>query len=125
MAIIHKTVKIPIYCCTLNLLYDKEKEVDEILNELNLNNEDDYSENCEALTFIHNEQYWIVFNKNITPGIIAHESKHLVNFIYLQIDANLSLNEDEFECYLLGYIVDLIHKFVKENKIKLKESTFV
>ena len=44
-----------------------------------------------------------------TPGIVAHEAKHLVNYIFKDRFVELDLENDEPEAYLLGFIVDKIH----------------
>lgn len=45
-----------------------------------------------------------------TPGIIAHEAKHLTNHIFDIVGVDLDLYNDEPECYLLGWIVNRIHE---------------
>lgn len=50
-----------------------------------------------------------------TPGIIAHEAKHLVNAIFVDIGQELDLHNDEAECYLLGWIVDRVHELNKKH----------
>lgn len=50
-----------------------------------------------------------------TPGIIAHESKHIVNHIFEDVCQRLDLYNDEAECYLLGWVVDRIHEFINQK----------
>jgi len=50
-----------------------------------------------------------------TPGIIAHEAKHLVNNIFIDISHELDPYNDEPECYLLGWIVNRIHEMIPEK----------
>lgn len=47
-----------------------------------------------------------------TPGIIAHEAKHLVNLLFGYIGHRLDMYNDEVECYLLGWCVNRIHEVV-------------
>lgn len=122
---VHEKHKIPIYHNTLNLVYDKEIEISSMMEKLGIEDDEMDSEESDGYTFIHEEEYWIFFHNNVTPGIIAHEAKHYVNFVWAQIRGELSLEQDEFEAYFLGYSVDLIHKFIKENKIILKESEYI
>lgn len=51
----------------------------------------------------------------ITHGIIAHECLHAVNKIFLLIGQKLDLENDEFEAYLLGWMVDLVHRVFNER----------
>jgi len=50
-----------------------------------------------------------------TPGIIAHEAKHLVNNIFIEIGHTLDCYNDEPEAYLLGWIVNRIHELLNKN----------
>lgn len=47
---------------------------------------------------------------DLTPAEVAHEAKHLVNEIFIDISAQLDLNNDEFECYLLQWVMEEIYK---------------
>lgn len=61
--------------------------------------------------------YLTAFNiREVTIGLIAHESKHLLNRIYLHNDIKLDLGNDEPECYLLSWLVNRIY----ENWMKVK-----
>lgn len=59
-------------------------------------------------------------------GEIAHEVKHLVNFIFSYAGVKLSLTNDESECYFLERIVDMAHNtvnlykklYIKPKKVK-------
>ena len=120
---VHEKHKIPVYSNTLNLVYDDKCEIHEMIEKLEIEDEgiDDILENSESstgYTFCANGEYWICYHKNFNHGVIAHEIKHYLNFIYAQLDCKLSLEEDEHEAYFLGYITDLAYKFIKENKIK-------
>lgn len=50
------------------------------------------------------------------PGEIAHEAKHLVNFVFSYAGVRLSLTNDESECYFLGRIVDMVHNTINNYK---------
>lgn len=68
--------------------------------------------------FWKDEELYIVFNtenKLPTPGIIAHEAKHLVNNIFIHIHHKLSRWNDEPEAYLLGWVVDTIHELISNE----------
>ena len=69
--------------------------------------------------FYEKDELFIVFSTERkgypTPGIIAHESKHLVNNIFIEISHDLDRHNDEPEAYLLGWIVDRIHELLNKN----------
>jgi hypothetical protein len=65
--------------------------------------------------------YPVLFSRNVTPGLIAHEAKHLVNKIYADLDISLDKYNDEAEAYLLSWIVNRIWE-VKTKYEKLLNS---
>ena len=55
----------------------------------------------------------------MTPGIIAHESYHLLNYLYKDLDIYHSLDNDEASAYLLSWIVNRITETkTKFDKLK-------
>lgn len=67
--------------------------------------------------------YPVVFSgQNTTPGLIAHEAKHLVNSIFLDIGIKADLHEDEAECYLLMWIVNRIWELKNKFDKKIKDN---
>lgn len=62
----------------------------------------------------------VLLEEDATPGIIAHEAKHVVNDIFKSIGMKLDVYNDEAECYLLGWVVNRIHeeigKYDKHSK---------
>jgi hypothetical protein len=57
-------------------------------------------------------EYVYVQKASITYGAVAHEAKHLVNYIFSDRGIKLDVENDEAECYLLGWIVNKIHKYI-------------
>ena len=56
----------------------------------------------------------VVFDQaQITPGLIAHEACHVVNAVFKSKGVELDLEQDEPQAYLLGWVVDEIHKVWK------------
>ena len=49
--------------------------------------------------------------KKIDVGILAHECFHLTNFIFEEKGIIPDVANDEPQAYLLGYLVDIAHKF--------------
>lgn len=58
----------------------------------------------------------IFFKPNTSPGIIAHECKHAINFVFAWVGVKLSTVNDESECYMLGWLVDKAHSAIKAFK---------
>ncbi len=56
-------------------------------------------------------QTCMVLNKK-TPGTIAHEVFHAVEFLMDRIGIKLDPNSDEAYAYLTGYITDEIYKII-------------
>lgn len=113
-----KNFKIPIYGISFTaVLFETTKELKEQFKDSNIS-----VDNFDGLVFEDDERYYVCFRKYIdgtqypTPGIIAHEAKHLVNNIFIHIQCELNLFNDEPECYLLGYVVDILHAFINNRK---------
>ena len=62
--------------------------------------------------------YVIAFpsGKRIAPGAIAHEAHHITKNILLDRGIPINPNEDENECYLLGWIVNQVHDWKSQKK---------
>lgn len=81
---------------------------------------------CDSREYKHKDRIGCVYVENgfiklvlnnyhsLTNGEIAHESKHAVNEILLHIGADLDLNNDEHECYLLQWLIDEIDNFLSK-----------
>lgn len=62
-------------------------------------------------------EYTVVFHKKATsPGNIAHEALHLLHDIMEHVGMGANLNDDEAQCYLLGFIVDGLHQIIFNKK---------
>lgn len=48
-------------------------------------------------------------------SLLAHEAVHVCGFILENIGAKKDVDNDEFEAYLIGWIVDEMEIFLKEN----------
>lgn len=107
-------LKIPIFEQNINIIfYKKGKSINKYFNDYELS---------KFSAFVYTQKDGkinICFHeKCITPGIIAHEAKHAVNDIFIDIHAKLDLHNDEPEAYLLGWLVQKIHDFWDKQKIK-------
>lgn len=106
--ILRKRIKIPLYFQNLVIIQtDDFKQIEEAYNL------DKAPCGYDAITFEYGGDIVVVFNSKVTPSIIAHETVHIVSFIFHNIGAKKDIYNDEPEAYLYGYIVEQIHKIVK------------
>jgi hypothetical protein len=78
----------------------------------------------EVMTTLHENgksvRITIIVKHNSKPGDIAHECLHAMNMMYAHVGAKHSLANDEPHCYMLGWVVDQVHKqinlFKKKNQ---------
>ncbi len=61
-------------------------------------------------------EYRLVFDYDVYNGLIAHECMHLVNRLFINTGMMCDPENDENQCYLLGWIVDECHKFLTLKK---------
>lgn len=107
-----KEVTIPIYGGKLTIIQtNKLKKVEKRYGLMSLKGIDacafiKYRENGSA-------KYYLAFQGETTPSIIAHESLHMVGLVFQNINAMLTIENDEPQCYLLEWIVRECHKFLK------------
>ena len=74
----------------------------------------------DAFVFSEGNRYYLATKQKITSGAIAHEAKHLVNKIFKDRGIGIDIENDEAECYLLGWIVRKIHYVFYKNGIQDK-----
>jgi hypothetical protein len=112
-----KEVPIPIYFGTLVIIFTDQLEN---LNPIYKTNivEDDY----DAVVFLDkpDSNKVIVAIKKKDWSVIAHETVHVVNAIFLSCNIQLDRNNDEPQAYLTGWVVNEIDKFLTEVESKLK-----
>lgn len=102
-------VYIPIYNCYLTIIVSKNFE-----SEAKKYGFGDDTLGSEAMVRARSNvktgiiDYIYIQRPSITYGTIAHEAKHIVNYIFTHKGLKLDTDNDEAECYLLAYIVDLI-----------------
>lgn len=101
------------------IIYDSPEELREKFKGVEFNHD---IESFDGGVFELEDHHYLVLHNYIykkipypTPGIIAHEAKHLVNRIFGSIGQELDLHNDEAECYLLGWIVDRVHELNKKH----------
>ena len=111
---IEKRIKIPIYNVQLCIYYDNHEELKKLNDSFGYN---EFLECFHGRTFWHdstNRFRMLIRNDvKVTAGVIAHECKHMVNFIFISRGIELDLNNDEPECYLLEWLINKIHSIIK------------
>lgn len=112
---IKKKFKTPLYGVPFTvIIYKEHSEIEKFFEKSNF----EPSKEHDGWVATIDSQLYLVFlaqDKGYpTAGIIAHEAKHLVNNIFIEICHELDRYNDEPECYLLGWIVDEIHKLKEE-----------
>lgn len=109
-----KTIKVPILNC--NIIVQQEKTLEACVDTSGIKL-DTGVDGFHALTVnIGGRNTAVMFNEtHCTPSIIAHEAKHVVNYIFTDIGYKLDNDNDEMECYFLGWVVDQLHKYLKVN----------
>lgn len=70
--------------------------------------------------------YFVIINPEIQEkdklgfhGSIAHESLHVVNFLFSHIGEIHSTEHDEPQAYLLGWVVEQVYKILDKYKTEL------
>lgn len=104
-----KTVKIPIYQGTLTIILDKDlKCVEKKYKTISL-------DQFGAVT-LRNEakyrHYVLAFTDKDHLSNIVHEVTHLKNHIFCDCAMELSYRYDEPEAYLMGYLFDVVYRFL-------------
>jgi hypothetical protein len=61
-------------------------------------------------------KYILFLKYTAKPGEVAHEVKHLINILFKWHGYNLSLTNDEMECYYLEDIIDKVIEVIKKYK---------
>jgi len=111
---IKKKFKIPIYHQTLIVIQtDDFKAVEK---QYGLDSTREY----DGFVFKYNGDIIVVFNYDVTYGIMVHEAVHIVNYIFSSVSMHLDTHNDETQAYLTEYVAELILKVIKIGKKDLK-----
>lgn len=119
-----RKLRIPIYRSSLWIIIcpSLAKAVDQVEDEVNTKvGHVDGMHSIRAYTYAGQmengaRRFMLFLTPGSKPGEIAHECKHLVNFIFQWHGVNLSLTNDEHECHYLETIVDYTHKAINHYK---------
>lgn len=107
-----KTIDIPIYCCKLTIILDKD------LTYIQKRYKTVSLENFGAVILKDDSKYRhyvVAFSDANHLSNISHEIIHLKNHIYLDCAMELDRHNDEPEAYLIGWLFDQIYNFIKTN----------
>ena len=113
-----KKYKIPIYGGDITLVFFNKDSENDIIEKYGVTDLKYY----DAVTLKQNsyKEFVILFyEERLTPGIIAHESKHLLNYIFKYNGLQLDLDNDEAECYFLSWIVNRVHETIRKFDLKI------
>lgn len=102
--------KIPLYFETLKIVVSKDFE--KSLKALKVPHQFDVN-NYDSFIFPHKDCIYLFINSKATAGVIAHEAVHIVNYVFKRANISLDFDNDEPQAYLMGWIVDTIHKCLK------------
>ncbi len=110
MKTIKKKFNIPLYECDLTIIQGSniKKESDRYGIDIDAG--------FEALVFKERKKGYsivMIFEDGTTPEIIAHESLHVVTYVFDRCCMTISNNNDESAAYLLGWVVEKCHKVLK------------
>jgi hypothetical protein len=104
---INKRINIPLYFHKLRIIQTDDFE--EVHKHYRLKGEIDYS----GVTIDAGYEIVVAFKNDVTPSLIAHEALHVCSIIFKNIKCNFDEDNDEPIAYLLGWIVEQIHKLIK------------
>lgn len=107
-----KRVEIPIYFGSL-VMY-KSNKWKKIEKKYNL----DSTQGFLAFAFSVQQknrasQYVVCLPKKCDASVLAHEALHITNLILKERGVYVSLEEDEAQAYLLGWVIKELNKFLK------------
>lgn len=109
---IYKT-KIPIYYGEFHMIieddFTKHGRLDKSVNEY------------KALSTSVGGSKWAIFIHPLyidDHSLIAHEALHIVGYIFSSIKCKMDLDNDEPQCYLLGWVVDEVYKAIAKYQKK-------
>ena len=113
---IKRTFQIPIYFAKLTVIVcdDLQKWVDKMGIDFDANG---YSAvTVKEMTNTGERKYFIFLTPDCDEGDIAHECKHVLNMIFKFIGLRLDTENDEAECYFLGWLVNKVMSVYKQYK---------
>lgn len=111
-----RSYKIPLYGGRLHVII--QEDIDDLAEMYPSPDRMDLS-NWGAVTFWsdHRNQIYCAFREGaITPGLVAHESLHVMNQVFIRIGYHPEADNDETGAYLISWIVNRITEVQNERK---------
>ena len=105
-------INIPIYECTLELILDVDLK--HIEKEYGTDSLDGFG----AITMQHpviKKNYIVAFTDKEHLSNIVHESVHVKNYLFLDCAMENDRVNDEPEAYLMGWLFNVMHNFLKDE----------
>lgn len=109
--LINKVVEIPILKERFFIIV-----VDDLSKLNDVHNTDIKADMYDAVTYkANNGDLIVAFEKGkATPGIVLHESIHIVNHIFTDKGIQLDRINDEFQAYFTQWVFEQIDEFLRE-----------
>jgi|GEM_PF-567795 len=116
---IEARIKIPLY--SGDLIIVQSDDIQKVLDKYGVKFD---VHGYEAVTFRHDTRsgytrYVIAFENPVNSRIVAHESLHVVTYLFEDRGMRIDNMNDEPAAYLLGWVVGQIHKRIKIDDSKL------
>jgi len=108
-----RRIEIPVFHGWLYLYQDVP--FDEVATKHNLVFSNDVADAVSGSDLDKDEvtAYFIAVAPSVSASSVAHEALHVVNYMMRDRDMVPDLNNDEWQCYLLGWVVRQCHKYLK------------
>ena len=120
MVEIKRKIHIPIYGgWMIVVISDEENVCQSALRHFKVNDVTLMQNSAVCLSSDTCSTYPVLFSGKITPGLIAHEAKHVLNNLFLDLGIKLDLRNDEAEAYVLCWLVNRIWEvYIKFLKLQ-------
>lgn len=112
----YPSFKIDFLGCKITVIFDKDwRDIARKILKRPLST-DDKEVKSNAMVIIFKQEYYLLSNRAIKYGVLAHECFHLLMWIAEDFDIRLDVNNQETTAYLLEYLIDEVMKIKKGKK---------
>ena len=115
-----KTIKLQTYNCNVIIIVtdDLKNNVNKIYKKLKHN--DTLNQEAEGILItIDIDNYYVVFDiQYLSHNTIAHELYHAV----VKVTEDRDIVEEEAQAWLMGYLSEVVYKYLQKNSFKIKNS---
>lgn len=106
-----QTIKLPIYIG--NLTFIRTKKTNKLRKKFGDRIPKNFKDYDAFVFWESNNEYYVVFRKNLKGHIISHEMVHLVNRIFYDHGIDLDILNDEPQAYLHSWLFKQTQKFLR------------